>query len=142
MPRAGAASRMKISSGGIFSSDVATTIVFTVLILLVILNVMLYFKLWSLEESPPYTLLDLHILKDPPKSHDEWIKLLQQQETLHSVEIQKWQRILKTAIQLLKQTEESLNELQRSINPTYTNKVMSILQNHKDAVEQTRQDEL
>jgi hypothetical protein len=54
---------MKISSGGIFSSDVATTIVFTVLILLVILNVMLYFKLWSLEESPPYTLLDLHILK-------------------------------------------------------------------------------
>jgi hypothetical protein len=58
------------------------------------------------------------------------------------VEIQKWQRILKTAIQLLKQTEESLNELQRSINPTYTNKVMSILQNHKDAVEQTRQDEL
>jgi hypothetical protein len=141
-PIIGAASRMKISSGGIFSSDVATTIVFTVLILLVILNVMLYFKLWSLEESPPYTLLDLHILKDPPKSHDEWIKLLQQQETLHSVEIQKWQRILKTAIQLLKQTEESLNELQRSINPTYTNKVMSILQNHKDAVEQTRQDEL
>ncbi|RZC41619.1 GRAM domain-containing protein 1B-like, partial [Asbolus verrucosus] len=138
----GATNRMKMSSGGVFSSDVATMIVFTVLILLVVLNVMLYFKLWSLEESPPYTLLDLHILKDPPKSHDEWIKLLQQQETLHSVEIQKWQRILKTAIQLLKQTEESLNELQRSISPTYTNKVMSILQNHKDAVEQTRQEEL
>ncbi|KAJ3665836.1 hypothetical protein Zmor_001305 [Zophobas morio] len=141
-PLMGATNRMKISSGGIFSSDVATMIVFTVLILLVILNVMLYFKLWSLEESPPYTLLDLHVLKDPPKTHDEWIKLLQQQETVHSVEIQKWQRILKTAIQLLKQTEESLNELQRSINPSYTNKVVSILQNHKDTVEQTRQDEL
>lgn len=41
--------------------------------------------------------------RDPPKTHDDWIKLLQQQETLHSVEIQKWQRILQTAIHLLKQ---------------------------------------
>ncbi|KYB29361.1 protein Aster-B isoform X2 [Tribolium castaneum] len=139
-PLIGASSR--ISSGGIFSSDVATMIVFTVLILLVVLNVMLYFKLWSLEESPPYTLLDLHVLKDPPKTHDEWIKLLQQQETLHSVELQKWQRVLKTAIQLLKQTEESLNELQRSINPSYSSKVMSILQNHKDTVEQNEKSEL
>lgn len=87
--------------------------------------------------------------------------MLQQQETLHSVEIQKWQRILKTSIQLLKQvsfdafsydvkyfyveilqTEESLNELQRAINPTYTHKVMSILQNHKDTVEKSHQNEL
>lgn len=59
----GSGSRNKISSGGVFSSDTATMIVFTVLILLVVLNVMLYFKLWSLEESPPYTLLDVHILK-------------------------------------------------------------------------------
>lgn len=46
--------------------------------------------------------------RDPPKTHDDWIKLLQQQETLHSVEIQKWQRILKTAIHLLKQVKDLL----------------------------------
>lgn len=93
-----------------------------------------------MEETPPYTVLDLHVLKDPPKTHEDWLKLFQQQETLHSVEMQKWQRILKTAIQLLKQTEESLGELQRSIHPTYTNKVMSIIQNHKESVEGANSD--
>lgn len=42
-------------------------------------------------------------LRDPPKTHEEWVKLLQQQETLHTVEMQKWQRILKTAIELLRE---------------------------------------
>lgn len=116
----------------IFRSDFSTLIVFTVLVILVILNLLLYYKLWSLEESPPYTILDLHVLRDSPKTHEEWLKLFQQQETLHTVEMQKWQRVLKTAIQLLKKTEESLSELQRSIHPTYTNKIMSIVQSHKD----------
>ncbi|KAF5270412.1 hypothetical protein FQR65_LT05600 [Abscondita terminalis] len=138
-PSLGALANVKVSPGGIFSSDLATLIVFCVLILLVILNVMLYYKLWLLEDMPPYTLLDLHILKDPPTSHDEWIKLLQKQETLHSLEMQKWQKVLKTSIDLLKQIEESLNELQHSIHPTYTNKIMSIIQNHKDTVGKTQE---
>lgn len=73
--------------------------------------------------------------REPPKSHEEWLKLLQQQETLHSVEMQKWQRVLKTAVQLLRQTEESLSELQHSIHPTSTNKILSILQTHKDVAD-------
>ncbi|KAK4883580.1 hypothetical protein RN001_006899 [Aquatica leii] len=138
-PSLGALASVKVSTGGIFSSDLATLIVFGVLILLVILNVMLYYKLWLLEDMPPYTLLDLHILKDPPTSHDEWIKLLQKQETLHSLEMQRWQKVLKTSIELLKQIEESLNELQHSIHPTYTNKIMSIIQNHKETVGKTQE---
>lgn len=39
------------------------------------------------------------------------------------------------------QTEESLNELQRSIHPLYTEKMMSLIQNHKDALDKA-QDEL
>jgi len=139
-PAIGALSNVKVSAGGLFSSDLATLIVFGVLILLVVLNVMLYYKLWLLEDTPPYTLLDLHILKDPPKSHDEWIKLLQKQETLHSIEMQRWQKVLKTSISLLKQIEESLNELQHSIHPTYTNKIMSIIQNHKDTVSKAQEE--
>lgn len=131
--------RKKSQSIGLFNSDVATMIVFAVLVVLLLLNVVLYCKLWSLEESPPYTLLDLHILQNPPKSHEEWIRLLQQQETLHSVEAQKWQRVLRTSIQLLKQAEESLNELQRSIHPTYTNKVLSIMKNNHDGGDATEQ---
>lgn len=38
-----------------------------------------------------------------PKSHDEWIQLLQKQESLHTIEVKKWQKILKTAVGLLKQ---------------------------------------
>ncbi|XP_031334333.1 protein Aster-B-like isoform X3 [Photinus pyralis] len=139
-PAISARSSVKVSSSGIFSSDLATLIVFGVLILLVVLNVMLYYKLWLLEDMPPYTLLDLHVLKDPPTSHDEWIKLLQKQETLHSLEMQRWQKVLKTSIQLLKQIEESLNELQHSIHPTYTSKIMSIIQNHKDAVDKVQEE--
>ncbi|KAJ8921707.1 hypothetical protein NQ315_010617 [Exocentrus adspersus] len=124
--------RKKLQNSGIFSTDVCTIIVLFVLILLLVLNIILYYKLWSLEEAPPYTLLDLHVLKNPPKSHEEWIKLLQQQEALHTIEAQKWQRILKTSIRLLRQAEESLNELQLSIHPSYTNKVISIIQNQEN----------
>ncbi|XP_056647919.1 protein Aster-B-like isoform X1 [Diorhabda sublineata] len=113
---------------GIFSSEICTMIVFFVLILLLFLNVMLYYKLWSLEEAPSYNLLDLHLLKHPPQSHEEWITLLQQQEALHSVEAQKWQKLLRNSIQLLRQAEESLNELQSSIQSTYSSKLVSILQ--------------
>ncbi|XP_072390638.1 protein Aster-B isoform X2 [Diabrotica undecimpunctata] len=113
---------------GIFSSEVCTMIVFAVLLMLVVLNVMLYVKLWSLEEAPSYNLLDLHLLKSPPQSHEEWIKLLQQQEALHTVEAQKWQKLLRNSIQLLRQAEESLNELQSSIQSTYSSKLVSILQ--------------
>lgn len=44
-----------------------------------------------------------YLCREPPKSHEEWLKLLQQQETLHTVEMQKWQRVLKSAVQLLRQ---------------------------------------
>ncbi|CAH1173491.1 unnamed protein product [Phaedon cochleariae] len=119
----------KKSSDGIFSTEVCTLIVFSVLLLLLFLNIMLYYKLWSLEEGPPYSILDMHLLKSPPKTHEEWIKLLQHQEALHSVEAQKWQKLLKNSIHLLKQAEESLNELQRSIHSTFSSNLVSILQN-------------
>ncbi|KRT84577.1 hypothetical protein AMK59_896, partial [Oryctes borbonicus] len=132
-PMRGSITKVKAIATGASRTDFPIIIVFVVLIVLVILNVMLYYKLWSLEGASPYTLIDFHVLKDPPKTHEEWVKLLQQQETLHTVEMQKWQRILKTAIELLRETEESLSQLQRSIHPTYTNKIMSIIQNRQDS---------
>ncbi|CAG9858589.1 unnamed protein product [Phyllotreta striolata] len=122
----------------IFSSEICTMIVFTVLLLLLVLNVMLYYKLWSLEDTSPYNMLDLHLLKNPPKSHEEWIQLLQQQETLHTVEAQKWQKMLKNSIELLRQAEDSLNELQNSIQNTYSSKLASILQQQQSRDEAKR----
>ena len=42
------------------------------------------------------------ILREPPKTHDEWLKFLQQQERLHTTEMLKWQKVLQTAIELLR----------------------------------------
>lgn len=55
--------RKKANPEGFFTTDVCTLIVFSVLLLLLLLNVLLYYKLWSLEEAQPYTLLDLQLLK-------------------------------------------------------------------------------
>lgn len=123
--------RKKYSSG-VFTTDVCTALVFGVLLLLLIINVMLYYKLWSLEEGPTTNLFDFNNLKNAPKSHDDWIKLLQQQENIHSVEAQKWQRLLKAAVKLLQQAEESLNELQLSIQPNYMSKVITNLQKYEN----------
>lgn len=68
-----------------------------------IINGLLYYKLWGLEDAAAYTVMDLHVLRSTPKSEEDWINLLQQQESLHNVEMRKWQRVLHTAIQLLRQ---------------------------------------
>ena len=47
--------------------------------------------------------MQCHNFRHPPKSHDEWLHVLQQQETLHNVEMQKWQKVLQAAVQLLRQ---------------------------------------
>nr|CAD7604613.1 unnamed protein product [Timema genevievae] len=73
------------------------------------------------------TEMELQVLRTPPKSQDEWLRLLQQQEALHNVEMQKWQKVLQAAVQLLRQTEESLSELQVSIHPLVSKKVLSVL---------------
>ncbi|KAK0178293.1 hypothetical protein PV328_002257 [Microctonus aethiopoides] len=94
---------------------------------LMIINGLLYYKLWGLEDAAAYTVMDLHVLRSTPKSEEDWINLLQQQESLHNVEMRKWQRVLHTAIQLLRQTEESLTELQKSMHPSLTEKMFSVL---------------
>lgn len=113
-------------------ADVLSWVVLAILLLLVLLNALLYYKLWTLEEwaqesSHSFNVMDLQVLRHPPKSHDEWLHLLQQQEALHNMELQKWQKVLQAAVQLLRQTEESLSELQVAINPVVSKKVLSVL---------------
>lgn len=73
-----------------------------------IINGLLYYKLWGLEDAAAYTVLDLHVLRNTPKSEEDWIHLLQQQESLHNVEMRKWQRVLHAAAQLLRQVQKHL----------------------------------
>lgn len=95
------------------SNDDSVTIISWVLLaavmLLMIINGLLYYKLWGLEDAAAYSVMDLHVLRKTPKSEEEWINLLQQQESLHNVEMRKWQRVLQTAAQLLKQVKICLS---------------------------------
>ncbi|XP_028894584.2 protein Aster-B isoform X2 [Zeugodacus cucurbitae] len=84
---------------------------------LIVLNVILLLKLWTLEEridedvSNRARLPNLAALRELPNSNEEWVELLRQQEILHEAELKKWHKVLQTAIELLKKTERTLAAL-------------------------------
>ncbi|XP_037042706.1 protein Aster-B-like isoform X2 [Bradysia coprophila] len=84
------------------------------LITLIVLNVILFFKLWTLEgkrANGDEEFPDFSKLKKQPSNNDDWLTLLKHQEALHSTETTQWQHILQAAIDLLRKTEQTLNEL-------------------------------
>ncbi|XP_058543082.1 protein Aster-B isoform X1 [Neofelis nebulosa] len=112
-----------------------------VLVLLVILNMMLFYKLWMLEyttqtltawqglrlqerglgaqESPlsitPAARLPLLLPHRLPQSQTEWAQLLESQQKYHDTELQKWREIIKSSVMLLDQMKDSLINLQNGI---------------------------
>lgn len=44
----------------------------------------------------------MKIYRDPPKSHEDWITIMQEQERLHNAEMNKWQSVLQIAVDLLR----------------------------------------
>nr|XP_040141344.1 protein Aster-B isoform X1 [Ictidomys tridecemlineatus]XP_040141345.1 protein Aster-B isoform X1 [Ictidomys tridecemlineatus]XP_040141346.1 protein Aster-B isoform X1 [Ictidomys tridecemlineatus] len=111
------------------------------LVLLVILNMMLFYKLWMLEyttqtltawqglrlqerglgtqESPlsitPAAGAPLLLPHRLPQSQTEWAQLLESQQKYHDTELQKWREIIKSSVMLLDQMKDSLINLQNGI---------------------------
>ncbi|XP_032311316.1 serine-rich adhesin for platelets isoform X8 [Drosophila ananassae] len=83
-------------------------LVILLLCLMLALNVILLLKLWKLEEridvdlSRRARLPSLAALKELPNTNQEWLELLRDQEIAHEAELDKWQQVLQTAIELLK----------------------------------------
>ncbi|XP_063705652.1 protein Aster-B-like [Culicoides brevitarsis] len=100
--------------------------VISLLVVLVAVNVFLYYKLKNLEsvanDLPSDYLGKLQGYDEnggnAPESHADWLKLLQQQEIHHAQEMQKWQTLLRTSIDMLKKIEDTLNSLQGLIHTT------------------------
>ncbi|XP_072282701.1 protein Aster-B isoform X7 [Pyxicephalus adspersus] len=89
-----------------------------VLVLLVMLNVMLFYKLWMLEYSTQAlsTWQGLRLQESPlPQSQAEWTQLLESQQKHHDTELQKWRQIVKSSVMLLDQMKDSLINLQNGI---------------------------
>ncbi|XP_029373262.1 protein Aster-B isoform X2 [Echeneis naucrates] len=88
------------------------------LVLLVFLNMMLFYKLWMLEYSAQslttWQGLRLHESK-LPQTQMEWSQLLEAQQRYHDAELQKWREIIKSSVVLLDQMKDSLLNLQRGI---------------------------
>ncbi|XP_044936348.1 protein Aster-B isoform X6 [Mustela putorius furo] len=112
-----------------------------VLVLLVVLNIMLFYKLWMLEyttqtltawqglrlqerglgaqNSPlsitPAAGVPLLLPHRLPQSQTEWAQLLESQQKYHDTELQKWREIIKSSVMLLDQMKDSLINLQNGI---------------------------
>uniref|UniRef100_A0A672UYS9 GRAM domain containing 1B n=1 Tax=Strigops habroptila TaxID=2489341 RepID=A0A672UYS9_STRHB len=76
-----------------------------VLVLLVILNMMLFYKLWMLEYTTQTLTAwqGLRLQERLPQSQTEWAQLLESQQKYHDSELQKWREIIKSSVMLLDQ---------------------------------------
>ncbi|XP_072342772.1 protein Aster-B isoform X5 [Scyliorhinus torazame] len=106
--------------GGIqlYSVSKLLLIISFVLVLLVFLNMMLFYKLWMLEYTTQ-SLTTWHGIRlqesKLPQSQVEWAQLLESQQRYHDTELQKWREILKSSVVLLDQMRDSLITLQKGI---------------------------
>nr|XP_008111957.1 PREDICTED: GRAM domain-containing protein 1B isoform X1 [Anolis carolinensis] len=87
------------------------------LVLLVILNMMLFYKLWMLEYTTQTLTAwqGLRLQERLPQSQTEWAQLLESQQKYHDTELQKWREIIKSSVILLDQMKDSLVNLQNGI---------------------------
>uniref|UniRef100_A0A8C6ZZD5 GRAM domain containing 1B n=1 Tax=Neovison vison TaxID=452646 RepID=A0A8C6ZZD5_NEOVI len=88
-----------------------------VLVLLVVLNIMLFYKLWMLEYTTQTLTAwqGLRLQERLPQSQTEWAQLLESQQKYHDTELQKWREIIKSSVMLLDQMKDSLINLQNGI---------------------------
>ena len=90
------------------------------LVFLIILNMFLVYKMWSLESKLSYkseSLAQYQLLRaEPPQSSKDWIDILQKQETLHNQELESWRTAVESASALLRQSERNMQGMAESFN--------------------------
>uniref|UniRef100_A0A673MP72 GRAM domain-containing protein 1B-like n=1 Tax=Sinocyclocheilus rhinocerous TaxID=307959 RepID=A0A673MP72_9TELE len=88
------------------------------LVLLVFLNMMLFYKLWMLEYTAQsltgWQGLRSHESK-LPQTQIEWAQLLESQQRYHENELEKWREIIKSSVLLLDEMRGSLMKLQKGM---------------------------
>uniref|UniRef100_A0A674MN27 GRAM domain containing 1A n=1 Tax=Takifugu rubripes TaxID=31033 RepID=A0A674MN27_TAKRU len=88
------------------------------LVVLVALNMLLFYKLYTLERAA-HTLETWHsfsVADSPlPQTAAEWAQVLQLQRQFHQAQLSKWQQILQSSVTLLDQMKQSLEKLHSGI---------------------------
>ncbi|XP_063752079.1 protein Aster-B isoform X2 [Eleginops maclovinus] len=89
-----------------------------VLILLVILNVMLFYKLWMLEYTTQRFAASQGLRPDEsgtPETQLEWVQLEDSQQRYDEKDLQKWKEIIRSSVLQLDKIKDSLLNLHKSI---------------------------
>lgn len=104
--------------GGHNSISTILLIVSFILVVLVALNMLLFYKLYALERAA-HTLETWHsysVADSPlPQTAGEWAQVLQLQRQFHQAQLSKWQQILQSSVSLLDQMKQSLEKLHQGI---------------------------
>lgn len=108
------------TSGGLtlYSFSKLLLLLSLVLVLLVFLNMMLFYKLWMLEYATQSLTAAQGLQPQEskiPQTQLEWVQLLDSQQRYHDDELQKWKEIIKTSVLLLDELKDSLLNLHKSI---------------------------
>uniref|UniRef100_A0A8C1IQE8 GRAM domain containing 1Ba n=1 Tax=Cyprinus carpio TaxID=7962 RepID=A0A8C1IQE8_CYPCA len=102
----------------LYSISKLLLIISSVLVLLVFLNMMLFYKLWMLEYTAQ-SLTSWQGLRSHesklPQTQIEWAQLLESQQRYHENELEKWREIIKSSVLLLDEMRESLMKLQKGM---------------------------
>ncbi|KAM3614641.1 uncharacterized protein V6R79_017378 [Siganus canaliculatus] len=105
-------------SAGHNSVSTILLIVSFILVVLVALNMLLFYKLYALERAA-HTLETWHsysVDDSPlPQTAGEWAQVLQLQRQFHQAQLSKWQQILQSSVTLLDQMKQSLEKLHQGI---------------------------
>nr|XP_053643789.1 protein Aster-B-like [Cherax quadricarinatus] len=116
------------------SNEGPVRLVVATVVILLILNALLYYKLWALEEkiflrSTSYPFLDPSMFKSGASGGplEEWVRILQQQEAIHAAEVERWRKSIEEAAGFLRKAEESLRTLHTSIPPHHASKLQLLL---------------
>eukprot|EP00066_Takifugu_rubripes_P027248 XP_011616514.1 PREDICTED: GRAM domain-containing protein 1A isoform X1 [Takifugu rubripes] len=104
--------------GGQNNISTILLIVSFILVVLVALNMLLFYKLYTLERAA-HTLETWHsfsVADSPlPQTAAEWAQVLQLQRQFHQAQLSKWQQILQSSVTLLDQMKQSLEKLHSGI---------------------------
>uniref|UniRef100_A0A8C5Q4Q8 GRAM domain containing 1A n=1 Tax=Leptobrachium leishanense TaxID=445787 RepID=A0A8C5Q4Q8_9ANUR len=96
----------------------ALYVISIILLVLVVLNMMLFYRLWSLEHTArTFQTWQSYAVSQGrfPQSAADWAEILELQKRFHSAEVQKWKQTLRASVQLLDEMRLSLQRLQQGV---------------------------
>jgi len=112
------------------------------LIMFCLLNMLLLYKFWTLEQQvvnkidlyDRYRIDEITGPMELPKSNGDWLNLIRKQEHQHAKDLEAWQQAVKSAADLLKQTENAMSMFSRTFQADTNRKLLKHFL-HQQAVE-------